>query len=159
MDLTKVDAIVDAYERDKSWLVMMLQDVQEMHNYLPPPALRRIAERLEVGLAHIYGVATFYSTFSLEPRGRYLIRVCDGTACHLRGAVNLRDEITRTLGIAAGETTRDRLFTLEVVACLGACALAPVMAVGSNCHGHMTVDKLEETLDAYRRQHAELVMA
>jgi NADH:ubiquinone oxidoreductase subunit E len=158
MDLIKVDTIIEEYRRDKSWLVMILQDIQGVHNYLPPPALRRVAERLDVGLAHVYNVATFYSSFSLVERGRHLIRVCDGTACHLRGAVNLREEITRQLGITEGETTDDRLFTLEVVACLGACALAPVMSVGSEYHGQMTVDKLEETLEALREQGAAVAV-
>ena len=90
------------YERDKSWLVMILQDVQGIHNYLPPPALWRVAERLDIGMAHVYNVATFYSSFSLKERGRHLIRVCDGTACHFRGAVNVRDEITPAAGDYGG---------------------------------------------------------
>lgn len=154
MGLTRVDEIIDAYDRDKSWLVMILQDIQEVHNYLPAPSLRRVAERLDLGMGHVYNVATFYSSFSLEERGKHVIRVCDGTACHLRGSVNLLDEITRQLGITEGETTSDKMFTLEVVACLGACALAPVMVVGSQYHGQVTMEKLEETLEAYRQEDA-----
>ncbi len=150
MDLTKVDEITESYDGDKSSLVMILQDVQDAYNYLPVPALRHVAKTLDVGLAHVYNVATFYSSFSLEERGQHLIRVCDGTACHLRGAINLRDEITRELGIKEDETTPDRMFTLETVACLGACALAPVMTVGKQYHGLMTPEKLRQTLDAYR---------
>ncbi len=158
MDLTRVDGIIDQYDGDKSWLVMILQDIQDAFNYLPAPALRRVADRLGVGAGHVCNVTTFYSSFSLEERGKYLIRVCDGTACHLRGAVNVHDEITRQLGITEGETTSDKLFTLEVVACLGACALAPVMAVGSQYYGQMTVEKLKHTLDAYRQEDASLAV-
>ena len=152
MNLVKVDQIIDDYSADKSWLVMILQDVQEVYNYLPAEALHRVVDRLDVTVSRVFNVATFYSSLSLEPRGTYVIRVCDGTACHLRGATNLREEITRQLGIKEGQTTDDKLFTLEVVACLGACALAPVMAVGSEYHGQMTVEKLRRTLAHYREQ-------
>jgi NADH:ubiquinone oxidoreductase subunit E len=158
MDLTRVDEIIEEYGGDSSWLVMILQDIQEAYNYLPEPALRRTAAGLGLGLGHVYNVATFYSSFSLEERGKHVIRVCDGTACHLRGAVHLRDEITRHLGIREGETTADKMFTLEVVACLGACALAPVMAVDAEYHGQMSVDNLRETLEAYRQEHTALAV-
>lgn len=150
MDLTKVDQVIDSYNAEKSWLVMILQDIQEAHNYLPSKALRHVAGRLDLGLGHVYNVATFYSSFSLVERGKHVIRVCDGTACHLRGAVNLLGEISRQLGVAEGETTQDRMFTLETVACLGACALAPVMAVGAQYYGQLTREKVHQTLDAYR---------
>ena len=158
MDLTTVDEIIDEYDGEKSWLVMILQDIQDVFNYLPAPALQRVGERLGVGAGHVCNVATFYSSFSLVERGRHLIRVCDGTACHLRGAVNVRDEVTRQLGITEGETTSDKLFTLEVVACLGACALAPVMTVGTQYHGLMTIEKLKQTLEAYRQEDATLAV-
>ena len=158
MDVARVDEIVDEYDADKSWLVMILQDVQEAYNYLPAPALRRVAERLVLGQAHVYTVATFYSSFSLEERGKHLIKLCDGTACHLRGAVNVRDEITRQLGITEGQTTPDKMFSLEVVACLGACALAPVMAVGAQYHGQVTVGELQETLETYKQQGAAVAV-
>ncbi len=151
MELTKADEIVDEYQQDKSWLIMILQDIQDVYNYLPAEALDRVAERLGIALGQVYNVATFYSSFSLKPRGKHLVRVCDGTACHLRGAVNLREEITRWLGITEGQTTPDKMFTLEVVACLGACALAPVMTVGSQYHGQMTAEKLHQTLEEYSR--------
>jgi NADH-quinone oxidoreductase subunit E len=150
MDLTKVDDILNRYEHDRSWLVMILQDIQEQYNYLPADVLAYVADKLDVAKSHIYRVATFYASFSLTERGRRLIRVCDGTACHLRGANHLRDEITRQLGIRDGETTDDKLFTLETVACLGACALAPVMTVGHKYHGQMTPEKLKRTLETYR---------
>ena len=150
MDQTATDRIIETYDGDASSLVMILQDIQEVHNYLPEPTLKHVATTLELPLSQVYNVATFYASFSLTERGRHVIRVCDGTACHLRGANNLRDEICRQLGIEDGETTDDRMFTLESVACLGACALAPVMAVGGKYHGKMTPDKVAQTLDDYR---------
>ncbi len=152
MDLTATDKIINNYDGDPSWLVMILQDAQEHYNYLPRPVLEHVAEKLSLPFTHVYRVATFYSSFCLTERGRYVIRVCDGTACHLRGANNLRNEICRRLGIEDGQTTDDMMFTLESVACLGACALAPVMAVGKRYHGQMTPDKVAETLDYYRNQ-------
>jgi NADH-quinone oxidoreductase subunit E len=152
MTLTKVDAIIDRYQNEDSWLVMILQDIQQEFNFLPKPALERVAEKLHIPLSRVYNVATFYSSFSLEERGKYLIKVCDGTACHLRGFTNLRDEITRQLGITPGKTTKDKMFTLEVVACLGACALAPVMTVNSAYYGQMTPKKIRETLEVYKKK-------
>ena len=150
MELATVDQVIEGYGGDKSWLVMILQDLQDEYNYLPRPVLDRVAERLDVGLSRVYNVATFYSSFSLKERGKHIIRVCDGTACHLRGGPLLRDQISRSLDIDVGETTEDKLFTLEVVACLGACALAPVMTVGQKYHGQMTLEKLRKMLDFYR---------
>jgi len=149
MDLNKVDKIIDGYEGQDSWLVMILQDIQEEFNYLPEETLKRVSEKLNVPLSRVFSVATFYSSLSLTERGKHLIKVCDGTACHLKGAVNVRDEITRHLGIKDGQATEDKKFSLEVVACLGACALAPVMAVGSQYHGGMTADKIKNTLESY----------
>lgn len=150
MNLKKVDEIINEYEGDNSWLIMVLQDVQEEYNYLPHSALERVAEKLDISLSRVYNVATFYSSLSLTERGKHLIMVCDGTACHLRGFANLRDEIGRQLGITLGQTTKDKMFTLEMVACLGACALAPVMSVDGKCYGKMNQEKLSAILDFYR---------
>ena len=152
MDLTKVDQIIDGYKADGSWLVMILQDVQEACNYLPPEALERVSQRLNLGLGHVYNVATFYSSFSLTERGRNVIHVCDGTACHIRGATSVLDEICRQLGIEDGQTTEDGAFTLETVACLGACALAPVMTVGAKYYGKLTPDKIKDILATHRQE-------
>lgn len=151
MNLKKVDEIINEYEGDDSWLVMILQDIQEEYNYLPAPALQRVAEKLEIPLSRVHSVATFYSSLSLTERGKHLIKVCDGTACHLRGFANLRDELGRQLSIGEGQTTADKKFTLEVVACLGACALSPVMSVDGRCYGKMNQEKLSATLDFYRK--------
>jgi len=154
MDLTRVDETIDKYQGDKSWLVMILQDVQEGYNYLPKESLLRVADRLDLPLSHVYRVATFYSSFSLQERGKHLIRLCDGTACHLRGGMNLRDEIARELNIQPGQTTGDKMFTLETVACLGACALAPVMTVGSKYFGKLTPEKLKSILSDFGKKAA-----
>ena len=150
VSLEAADAVIKKYGADKSWLVMILQDVQEAYNWLPEPVLRHIAERLALAPSHVFNVATFYASFSLVERGKHVIRLCDGTACHLRGSTWLREEIARTLGIRESETTADRQFTLESVACLGACALAPVMMVGRTYYGHMTPEKVRQALDSYR---------
>ena len=155
MDLTKVDRIIADYDGEKASLVMILQDVQEAYNYLPEPAMKHVAQSLDIPRSHVYNVSTFYSSFSLTERGRHLIKVCDGTACHLRGAPNLREEIGRELNIGPGETTEDRMFTLDVVACLGACALAPVMTIGSKYYGNLTPAKLKAALAAHRKMTEE----
>ncbi len=152
MDLTKVDQIIDSYQADGSWLVMILQDVQEACNYLPEEALEHVADRLGLGLGHVYNVATFYSSFSLTKRGKHVIHVCDGTACHIRGSISVLDELTRQLEIEPGQTTPDGAFTLECVACLGACALAPVMTVGAKYYGKLTPDKIKGILDLHRQE-------
>ncbi|NIA31659.1 MAG: NADH-quinone oxidoreductase subunit NuoE [Actinobacteria bacterium] len=151
MNLKKVDEIIKNYKNNDSWLVMILQDVQEKYNYLPVEAIKRVAEKLQIPLSRVFNVATFYSSLSLAERGKHVIKVCDGTACHLRGFTNLRDEITRKLGIKENETTEDKEFTLEVVACLGACALAPVMSIDNKCYGKINNEKVNETLDCYKR--------
>ena len=150
MTLTKVDEIINKYHSNDSWLIMTLQDIQEKYNFLPVAALKRVAEKLDIPLSRVYNVATFYSSFSLTERGKHLIKLCDGTACHLRNSGNIRDEITRQLNIEEGQTTADKRYTLEIVACLGACALAPVMAVNSDYHGQMTPEKIKETLEQYK---------
>jgi NADH-quinone oxidoreductase subunit E len=152
MTLAKVDNIIDSYKGNGAWLVMILQDVQEEYNFLPAPALERVADRLNIPLSRVHHVATFYSSFSLTERGRHLIKVCDGTACHLRGFTNIRDEITRQLGIGEGQTSEDKMFTLEVVACLGACALAPVMAIDAQYYGQVTPEKIKEIFEQYKEK-------
>jgi NADH:ubiquinone oxidoreductase subunit E len=151
VSLKAADAVIRKYGAEKSWLVMIIQDVQEAYNWLPEPVLWHIAERLGLPPSHVYNVATFYASFSLKARGKHVIRLCDGTACHLRGSVWLRDEISRVVGIQEGQTTPDGTFTFETVACLGACALAPVMAIGRKYYGQMTPEKVKETLKHYAK--------
>jgi len=153
---TKVDVktkeIIKKHGREKSALIAILQDIQEEYNYLPKEALNAVSIQLDVPASRIYEVATFYNTFSLNPRGQYLVEVCAGTACHVQGAFNLMDRLQRDLGIKCGETTKDNLFTLEEVRCLGCCSLAPVVRIGGNIHPYLTQDEIPRILRNYRKQ-------
>jgi len=141
-----VDSIIKKYDEKKEFLICILQDIQTKYGYLPKDALTRVAEQLNIPLIQIYSVATFFKAFSLEPRGKHLINVCLGTACHVRRAERVLDKIKRDLGIEAGQTTGDRKFTLETVNCLGACALGPIMVLDGKYHGQMTTAKVDSIL-------------
>ena len=145
----KVKQILGRYQYDKSLLVSILQDIQTEYRYLPREALEQVGQGLSVPVSQVYGVATFFKAFSLQPRGRHLINVCLGTACHVRGAVRVLEWIERELGINRGETTKDLKFTLETVNCVGACALGPIVIVDEEYHGEMTTDKVVSTLKNY----------
>ena len=140
----KVDAIIEKYKRDKGFLVSILQDIQAEYNYLPKEALFDVSDILGIPVSQVYGVATFYRAFSLIPRGRHLIQVCLGTACHVRGAPKVLEAIERKLKIKAGETTADKEYTLTTVNCLGACALGPVVVVDQEYHGQMNQSKSDK---------------
>jgi NADH-quinone oxidoreductase subunit E len=144
----EVDRIVEAHGAERQALIQVLQDVSAKLKWLPEEALRRIGSRLGVPFAEVYGTASFYKAFSLEPRGEHVIQICLGTACHVRGAPRVLEEFQRRLDIGAGETTKDRAFTLETVNCLGACALAPVVAIDGEFHGQMVPAKVPEVLEA-----------
>lgn len=131
-------------------LMGLLQDIQEEHGYLPEGALEQVSRHLNVPLSHIFGVVSFYAQFSLEPRGRHIVKLCMGTACHIRGGQQVRDEIQSYLGIADKQTTPDRLFSLEVVRCLGTCFLAPVMMIGAKYYGMLTPAKVRKILKSYQ---------
>lgn len=152
MKIKNAEQVIDKYNSEASWLVMILQDIQQEYNYLPEPILRKVAERLDIPLSRVHSVATFYSSLSLTERGKHIVRACDGTACHLKGFGAIRDEMKRHLGIEQGQTTEDKMFTFEVVACLGACALAPVISVDEKCYGKMNPEKVRAILDAYKKQ-------
>jgi len=143
----KVDAIIAKYENQGGMVIGALQDIQSEFNYLHKDALLYLVAASGIPLSRLYAVARFYHGFSLEPRGKFIIRVCLGTACHLRGGGAIADAITSELGIEHGETTQDLRFTLERVNCLGACALAPVMTVNDKYHGKMTVSKMKEFIE------------
>jgi NADH-quinone oxidoreductase subunit E len=128
-------AILERYPAAETALIQVLQDVHRAYNYLPCDVLAKVAEALDVPLARVFSVATFYRAFSLDPQGRTLVRVCTGTACHIRGATQLIEELERELRIKAGETTADLGFTVKTVNCVGACAMAPVLIVGEKYHG------------------------
>jgi NADH:ubiquinone oxidoreductase subunit E len=128
----------------------VLQAAQEAYGYLPEPVLEDIGERLNIPISQIYGVVTFYAQFHLEPRGKHVIRTCQGTACHVRNASRILESLKNTLGVAPGGTTPDLLFTLETVACIGACSLAPVMMVDHDTHGRLKPDIVPKILENYR---------
>ncbi|MFH1833771.1 MAG: NAD(P)H-dependent oxidoreductase subunit E, partial [bacterium] len=150
-----VSKVVEDNGADRSRLTAILADVQQKYNYLPEQALRDIAEAMEVPLVDIYGVATFYTLFSLVPKGRHVVTVCMGTACHVRNSADLLQELSRELGIEPGQTSRDMSFTLETVNCLGACAMGPVMVVDGKYYGQMTASKVKKVLKPYRAEKVE----
>jgi NADH-quinone oxidoreductase subunit E len=147
-----VEAIVARFDGDKGQLVSILQDIQEEHGYLPREALEKVSRMLDIPLSQIYSVATFFRAFSLEPRGRHLIKVCLGTACHVRGANRILERAALDLSVEPGQTTADMSFTLETVNCVGCCALGPVVVVDDTTHGQMTIDKVVPMLERYRQQ-------
>jgi NADH-quinone oxidoreductase subunit E len=151
MDVTVLEQILDRHNRAPAAIIAIMQDVQDEVNYLPEGTLRYVADRLGIPASKVYRLATFYRAFSLEPRGRHVIHVCTGTACHVRGAVKVLDTLERELGISAGETDEGLEFTLETVNCLGACALGPVVVVDGEYYGDMTSVKVTRLLRKIRR--------
>ncbi len=149
VDISNIDKIIDKYGLQQKGLIPTLLDIQSEYHYLPAEAIERVSERMNVPMIQVYQVASFYKVFSLEPRGKHIITVCMGTACHVRGSGMLVDQISRVLDIQPGETTRDMQFTLEEVNCLGACALGPVMVIDGKYYGKMTVNKVEKTISKY----------
>jgi len=130
-------------------IIPFLQRLQEAYGYLPPDVVLAVCEETALPASRVFGVATFYSQFSLEPRGKHLVRCCRGTACHVRGGHRVQDAIEKTMGVSDGETTKDMLFSLESVACLGTCFLAPVMMVDGNYYGQVSPDRVKKILDQY----------
>jgi NADH-quinone oxidoreductase subunit E len=155
MDLTKVDVIIDNYQAEPASLLAILQDVQDEENWLPREAVDHIAKRLKVPLSRIYSMATFFEAFHLEPRGKHVCTVCMGTACHVRGAKRLVEQLERDLDIPSGGTTEDLLFTIEEVNCVGACALGPLVIIDGDYHGNMTSDKVSKTVKKVRKAEAK----
>ncbi len=145
LDLSPLDGILDKFAGQRGAMIPILQHTQEVYGYLPPEALKEISRRTQIPLSHIYGVATFYAQFYLSRRGRHVIRVCDGTACHVRGAAKIIDELGNDLRILPGQTTGDYRVTYEVVYCLGSCGLAPVAVVDDHVEGRLTPAQLVET--------------
>lgn len=146
----KLDEILMKYQGVKGALIPVLQEVQNAYGYLPKEVMQNMAEKMDIPISQIYGVVTFYSQFHLKPRGKNIIRVCQGTACHVRGAKAILQEIEDELKIQAGGTTPDLLFTLETVACIGACGLAPVLMINENTYGRLTPESIPEILAKYK---------
>ncbi|MBA7626498.1 NADP-reducing hydrogenase subunit HndA [subsurface metagenome] len=146
----KVDSLIDSYADKKEQIISLLQDIQAEFNYLPQDVLVKISQKLDIPLSQVFSVATFFRAFSLKPRGRHLVTVCLGTACHVKGGQRLVDKVERDYGIKPGETTEDMRFTLEAVNCLGCCALGPVVVVDGKYESKMTLDKLNRVLKKYK---------
>jgi NADH-quinone oxidoreductase E subunit len=153
MIATEIDDILKKYpEAGRDALIPILQDVQDVQGFLSKDAVVRIGEYLKLPPSKIYGVATFYNQFRFQPQGKFHIQVCRGTACHVKGSAAVLDRLQRELGVSSGETTRDGLFSLEVVACIGACGLAPVISVNGEFHAKLTPDSVADVLNEYRQK-------
>jgi NADH-quinone oxidoreductase subunit E len=146
IDLEPLDKMVEEFSGKAGTLIPVLQRAQEIYGYLPPEVLKRISEKTEIPLSQIYGVVTFYAQFYLTRRGKCIIKQCDGTACHVRGAGKIVDAIEKELGIKAGETTQDYKFTFEVVYCLGSCGLSPVATLDDKVIGRLVPEKMTQIL-------------
>ena len=148
-DLYRVEPILERFSREKGALIPVLQEVQGVYGYLPKEALVRVSKSMRIPLSRIYGVVTFYAQFYLTPRGKHTIRVCRGTACHVRGGRSVLKVVKETLGIEDGETTKDLQFSLETVACLGTCFLAPVMMVDRSYYGKLSPERVPSILEKF----------
>jgi NADH-quinone oxidoreductase subunit E len=147
MNTEQVIKIIDGYGAEKAASLAVLQEIQEVYNYLPREALELVAERLALPLSEVYHLATFYRTFSLTPKGKYCIRVCMGTACHVHGGPLILEQFERLLKIKAGETTPDGNYSLEATSCLGACAQAPIVMSGGQAFPQITTDRVAEVIE------------
>ena len=149
LDLTKIEPILQRFGNEKGALIPVLQEAQAIYGYLPKEALVRVSEAMKIPLSRIYGVVTFYAQFYLTPRGRHTVRVCRGTACHVRGGRSVLNVVKDSLGIEDGETTEDLQFSLETVACLGTCFLAPVMMVDRSYYGKLAPERVPSILEKF----------
>ncbi|KPK71947.1 hypothetical protein AMJ87_06140 [candidate division WOR_3 bacterium SM23_60] len=145
----QVQRILKKYKHEKSSIIQILQEIQEEYRYLPEHVLNEVSRKLRIPLSTVYSIATFYTAFSLTPRGKHLCTVCMGTACHVRGAPTVLSQIEERLKTKAGSTSADKMFSLETVNCLGACALAPIVVIDGQYYGQTTVDKVNRLIDPY----------
>ncbi len=150
IDRQKIDEIIERYKGSPESLLMIMQDISDVYNYLPKEAISILTEKMSIRESLIYSVATFYKTISLEPRGKFIVSVCTGTACHVRGAEKIVDALQEDLGIKEGQTTDDSLFTLEAVRCIGCCASGPVITVNKEIHGGLDRYSAVKVVDGYR---------
>ena len=152
-DYSNLDSILEKHEFKSSNIIAILQDTQEIYRYLPKESFSYLSEKLGMSRAKIYSVATFYENFSLEPKGKFVIKVCDGTACHVRKSIPILDKLRKELNLSETKTTTDDLiFTLETVSCLGACGLAPAMTVNDKVYGAMTPEKAIDILNTLKEE-------
>jgi len=147
--LNNIVSKLSTFEKQRGNLIPILQMIQEKIAYLPPETLKMVAEHLGILECEVYGVATFYEQFHLEPHGRHTVRCCRGTACHVKGGPKIIEAIACALGVEPGETTEDMRFTFETVACLGTCFLAPVIMVNNDYYGYLSINQIEEILERY----------
>jgi NADH-quinone oxidoreductase subunit E len=155
VSVSEINDIINQVALSDGSLIAALEEIQERFRYLPPEALILASERLNVPLSQAYAVATFYNAFSLKPKGKHCLHICMGTACHVRGSPQVLERLEAKLGIPAGETTRDFLFTLETVNCLGACALGPIVVTDGEYSGQMSVQKTDQLLKSILKAEAE----
>lgn len=151
IEMQVVESIIGNYGARTESLLMILQDISEVYNYVPPEVIPLLSERLGVRESTIYSVATFYKTISLEPRGKYIVQVCTGTACHVRGAGKVLQALEEKLDVQEGQTTGDSLFTLEAVRCVGCCASGPVITVNKETHGGLDRSSVVKLIDEYKK--------
>ena len=149
-ELEKLDSIIDRYGGRAGYLIPALKEAQDMFGYLPMEVQRSLADGLHIPASHIYGVVTFYSFFTIAPRGRHTIRLCLGTACYVKGSKEILENIVKEVGINVGDTSEDGRFSLEAVRCLGACGLAPVMLIGEDTHGNISPRETIKILEGYQ---------
>ena len=156
LNLNHVDAVLAQYGHEQKNLITVLQQIQAEYRYLPREILEYVAEKMDISIAKIYSVATFYENFSLDPKGKYVIKICDGTACHVRKSLPILEKVRETLGVSDQKpTTPDMLFTVETVSCLGACGLAPGMTVNDEVHPAMTPPKAVELIEEIRKEEGQ----
>jgi len=149
IDQETIGKIIDSYGSDPEALLMIMQDISDIYNYVPPEVIPVLVQKLGVKESLIYSVATFYKTISLEPRGKYIVNVCTGTACHVRGAGKIMESLEDRLKIREGQTSADGLFTLEAVRCIGCCASGPVITVNKDTHGGLDRSSVIKVIDGY----------
>lgn len=155
VDFNVVDSILEQYEFKSRYIIAILQKIQEIYHYLPAEIFGYLADKLNMSEARIFGVATFYENFSLDPKGKYVFKCCNGTACHVRNSIPILEKIRKELGLEEGKnTTDDLMFTVETVSCLGACGLAPVMTVNDEVHPAMTPDKAKQIIAEIKAKEA-----
>ncbi len=149
ISLDRVNAIIDRYMEEQGALIQILLDVHQEYNWVLPEAAKLISDRMDIPITQVYRVASFYKALSLTPRGKHLVKVCLGTACHVRGGVGVMDRVSQIMGIQDGDTTKDGRFTVERVNCLGCCALGPIMTVDGEYYGKMIPEKVDGVLENY----------
>ena len=152
IDLKTINGIIKSYKGNPEALLMIMQDISDIYNYVPPEVIPVLVENLDVKESLIYSVATFYKTISLEPRGKYIVNVCTGTACHVRGAEKIMDALQSRLEVQQGQTSDDGLFTLEAVRCIGCCASGPVITVNQETHGGLDRSSVLKVIAGYSKK-------